>query len=190
MRNILLALALAMTAVLTACDSGSSSPSSTASAVPAGDAYAIAKVGNGFSAGSVMASRVVYVFFDAQCPHCATLWESFKPLNNQLKVVWIPVGLLGPASVSQGAALLGSADPVQAMNEHEALLKANRRGMSASAPTSLMRDVIQANTKLWQAAGGESVPFIIAKHPTSGALIKHPGSLPEAQLRQLLGLAP
>ena len=30
-----------------------------------------------------------YVFFDPQCPHCAVLWKSARPLKSQARFVWI-----------------------------------------------------------------------------------------------------
>ena len=54
----------------------------------------IASEAKGFDVGTTMAAHVVYVFFDPQCPHCAELWESARPLKAQARFVWIPVGLL------------------------------------------------------------------------------------------------
>ena len=48
----------------------------------------------GFTAGAMMNANAVYVFFDAQCPHCSRLWEASVPLHKKAKFVWIPVGLL------------------------------------------------------------------------------------------------
>ena len=48
----------------------------------------------------------------------AALWEAAKPLKSQARFVWIPVGLLGDKSVSQGAAILNAADPVAAMEQN------------------------------------------------------------------------
>ena len=74
-----------------------------------------------------MATRVIYVFFDPQCPHCAALWENIKPLKSQVRLVWIPVGLIGEKSVAQGAAILAdglaggsAADVVQTLGIREA----------------------------------------------------------------------
>ena len=42
---------------------------------------AIEAEARGFTVGSPMSARTVYVFFDPQCPHCAALWEAAKPLK-------------------------------------------------------------------------------------------------------------
>ena len=66
---------------------------------------AIAAEAQGFTVGPAMSARVVYVFFDAQCPHCSALWYASKPLKGQAKFVWIPVRLLNDNSGTQGAAI-------------------------------------------------------------------------------------
>lgn len=186
LRSLLVTITVAAASLLSACNAEPAIPAT--SVAPAIDPYAAtAEAAKGFASGNQMATRTVYVYFDTQCPHCGKLWETMKALNGSVKVVWIPVGILNPASVSQGAALLASADPTQAMNAHESQLLNGGRGMSASAPTSAQSAVIKANTKLLQAVGGDSVPFIVAKNAKTGALVKQPGALPEAALRELLG---
>jgi thiol:disulfide interchange protein DsbG len=190
MKIAVAALALALTTLLTACDSGpSSSSAAQAASAPVADAYLAAQnQAKGFVTGNMMAARTVYVYFDAQCPHCGHLWKTMKAFNSQLKVVWVPVGLLNQASFSQGVAILNSADPVKTMDEHEAIIAAGNRGMAASIPSSEQKSVIEANSKLFASSGGESVPFIVSKNPTTGQTVTAAGALPEPQLRQMLSL--
>lgn len=155
--------------------------------IPQGDALAISASASGFVSGSATASRVVYVYFDAQCPHCGHLWETMKEFEDRLKVVWIPVGLLNGASKSQGVALLSSPDPVKTMNEHEQRLAADKRGMSAPMPSAEQVRVIERNTRLLRATGADAVPFIVMRNP-AGKLVKETGALPAAALRTLFGL--
>lgn len=185
MRKLFLTLALLLAATLSACDA---STSSAPAAAPPADVVAASQKGTGFTAGSAMAKQTVYVYFDTQCPHCGELWKSFKPLANQVRMVWIPIGVLNNASVSQGAALLAAKDPVQAMDQHESLMRTNRSGMSAAYPSSAQRRVIEANTALFQRIGGTSFPLIVTRHAVTGATIQQAGSAPTAALRQLLGL--
>ena len=63
---------------------------------------AIEAEAKGFTVGSTMSTRTVYVFFDPQCPHCAVLWQAAKPLKSQAKFVWIPVGIINKTSVAPG----------------------------------------------------------------------------------------
>ena len=115
--------AAAAATVLAACGKQGGDTASTASKEANGSTPVsvdtIAKEGAGFNVGSSMAARVVYVFFDPQCPHCAAMWEAARPLKSQARFVWIPVALLGDKSVAQGAAILAAADPVASMEQND-----------------------------------------------------------------------
>lgn len=149
---------------------------------------AIEAEARGFTVGSTMSSRTVYVFFDPQCSHCATLWLSAKPLKSQAKFVWIPVSLLNKTSEGQGAALLAAKDPVATMDEHEASLSANKGGISAMGDLDAQRAVVVKNTALMNRFGFASVPSIVAVHAQTGALVTREGGLPTPELAALLGL--
>lgn len=151
---------------------------------------AIAAEAKGFTAGTIMSARTVYVFFDAQCPHCGALWEAAKPLNSQAKFVWIPVGLLNSSSTAQGATLLAAKDPVAAMDEHEASMQAQRGGISAGSDIEAQKAVVAKNTELLTRFGFTSVPSIVATQAQTGALVTHEGTLSTADLAALLGLQP
>ena len=149
---------------------------------------AIESGAHGFVVGSPMAVRTVYVFFDPQCPHCAVLWQSARALKAQAKFVWIPVGLIGPKSVSQAATILAAKDPIAAMDENEASVLEKRGGIAASGDSDAQKAVVEKNTALFTGFGFESVPSIVALHAQTGALVTHEGSLPTADLATLLGL--
>lgn len=149
---------------------------------------AIATEAKGFTAGSTMSARTVYVFFDAQCPHCATLWNNAKPLRSQAKFVWIPVGLINPSSTAQGATLLAAQDPVAVMDEHEASLQAKRGGISAGSNIDAQKAMVTKNTELFNRFGFASVPTIVAKHAQTGDLVTQEGALPTRALATFLGL--
>lgn len=142
----------------------------------------------GFSAGALMSKRTVYVFFDAQCPHCGALWEAAKPLKSQARFVWIPVGMLNAASTSQGATLLAASDPVAAMDEHETSLQARRGGISAASNIDAQKEAVAKNTELMTRLGFASIPTIVGTHAQTGATVSQEGSLPTAALANLLGL--
>ena len=83
--------------------------------------------------GPVMAANTVYVFFDTTCPHCAELWNASQPLLGKLKMVWMPIGLLRPSSLPQGATILAGADPGKGMTQNVARALARGRGHRAGA---------------------------------------------------------
>lgn len=149
---------------------------------------ALAQEATGFSVGSQMNRRTVYVFFDAQCPHCGALWNAAKPLTSQARFVWIPVGLINPSSTAQGATLLAATDPVAAMEEHETSLLTKQGGISAAANLDAQKASVAKNTELMARFGFVSVPSIVATHAQTGALVSQEGSMPTAALANLLGL--
>ncbi|MEP6966080.1 MAG: DsbC family protein [Polaromonas sp.] len=149
---------------------------------------AIAAEAKGFSVGSSVSARTVYVFFDAQCPHCGELWKAAKPLKSQARFVWIPVGILNPSSTSQGAALLAASDPVAAMDAHEASLLAGQGGMTAAGASDALKAVVAKNTELFNRFGFASIPTIVALNAQSGALVTQEGAMPTPALATFLGL--
>jgi len=168
---------------------GVASTTSSGSTSASADAYDKAATGAGFSVGQMMSTHVVYVFFDPQCPHCSALWQASKPILGQVRMVWIPVTLLNPKSVKQGAALLASKDVVPAMDAHEASITAGGGGMEPPADVSAdLQEKVRSNTKLMTDLGGDSVPFLVFKSPTTGKPETFAGALPTPQLKQLLGI--
>jgi thiol:disulfide interchange protein DsbG len=162
-------------------------PAAAAASTPVSVA-AVAAEAKGFSVGSAMSARTVYVFFDPQCPHCTALWEAAKPLKSQARFVWIPVGLLNASSTAQGATLLAARDPVAAMDEHEASMTAKGGGISAGSNIDAQKADVAKNTELLTRFGFGSIPTIIGNHAETGALVTQEGSMPTAALAGLLGL--
>ena len=188
-RRLLLTTAIAAAFGLAACNE---SPG-PGGAKPASEPVSIAAIqsqAKGFTVGSPMSVRTVYVFFDPQCPHCAVLWQSARPLKSQAKFIWIPVSLLNKTSEGQGAAILAAQDPVAKMDEHEASLTAQKGGISAMGDLDPQRESVKKNTELLNRFGFASVPSIVAQHAQSGALLTHEGALPTAELAAFLGLQP
>lgn len=148
----------------------------------------LAAEGKGFTVGTMMAANTVYVLFDPQCPHCAHLWEASQPLLRQARFVWLPVSILNAKSLPQGAAILGAANPAEAMAEHEKSILAGQGGTSASASVpDALKTAIEHNTALLNRLGAESVPFVVARDPQGGARTVG-GAMPTAQLAAFIGL--
>ena len=149
---------------------------------------AIQAEAKGFTVGAPMAARTVYVFFDPQCPHCAALWQSAKPLKSQAKFVWIPVGLIGKTSIAQGATILAAKDPIAAMEENEASIMNKQGGISASGDIDSLKPAIEKNTALLTRFGFAAVPTIVALNAQTGALVSNEGAMATGELANLLGL--
>ncbi|CAN5570575.1 hypothetical protein BH11PSE7_BH11PSE7_25600 [soil metagenome] len=189
----LLATLLASVLALSACKDGADKPEGSvppAARTTPVSIEAIAAEAHGFTVGAPMSARTVYVFFDPQCPHCAALWDEAKPLKSQARFVWIPVGLLNGDSATQGAAILASADPVAAMDMHEASMRAKNGGIKASGDITVQKAQIETNTKLLDRYQFSSVPTIVATHAQTGAVVVKEGALPTAELAAALGLQP
>lgn len=193
MRSLLPALVACAAALpLAACtpeSAPSPGPAAAASATVVADAYALAATGQGFSTGPMMSAHTVYVFFDTACPHCAQLWANLQPLAASVKVVWMPVALLRPQSLSQGVAILGAPDPVAAMQQHEASVLNHGGGLTAmGTPDEALAAKVKANTALLQRLGADSVPLIVFRNARSGQAGQQSGAVSAEQLRQMVGL--
>ena len=186
----LFAALLAASFLITGCKdaSGPGAAGGAKSASAPVSVAAIAAEATGFTAGSAVSARTVYVFFDAQCPHCSELWRNAKPLKSQAKFVWIPVGLLNAASTAQGATLLASKDAVALMDEHEASMLAKRGGISGGSDIDAQKDQVAKNTQLLNRFGFASIPTIVGTHAETGAVVTQEGALSTAALASLLGL--
>ncbi len=172
---------------LAACSKQEAAPSAAPKRSPSVEI--VSAEARGFTAGAMMNSNPVYVFFDAQCGHCARLWTASVPLHKKAKFVWIPVGLLNATSSSQGAALLSAADPAQSMMEHEKSMTAGQGGISASANVApAIEEALKSNTRLFNNLGIESVPFTITRNLRTGTTVTRAGSMDTAALAALIGV--
>lgn len=191
-RTLLASLLVIATLLVSACsqqDSSKSEPAPAKAAKQAISLETIAAQAKGFTVGSMMSANTVYVFFDAQCPHCGHLWEASLPFQKKVKFVWIPVGWINASSVAQGAALLTATNPGALMSEHEASLLAKKGGISA--PSSIPPEIeqaIKANTQLLASFGAEAVPFIVARDLKSGQTVSRDGAMSTQALAGFLGI--
>jgi thiol:disulfide interchange protein DsbG len=177
---------VAVSLMVAACDSAPDELATIPKSQPI-TMEAIASTARGFTVGSPTAAETVYVFFDAQCPHCGYLWEAAKPLRQNVRFGWIPVSFLNKASAAQGATLLGADDPVARMDEHEASLLAHQGGITAAVAPPELKLAMEKNTKLLSSFGAESIPFIVAVD-ASGKLVSKAGALPTKELAAMLGV--
>jgi thiol:disulfide interchange protein DsbG len=187
LRNVFPAVFVAVSLALAGCNDAPGTATVKADPTPVSIA-AIAAEAKGFTVGTPMSTRTVYVFFDPQCPHCAVLWQAAKPLKSQTKFVWIPVGLINPSSTAQGATLLAAKDPVALMDEHETSMLAKRGGISAGSDIDAQKVIVAKNTELMNRFGFTSIPSIVAMHAQTGAQVSREGGLPTVELAAFLGL--
>lgn len=189
--RLALACTAAAAALLAGCGKQESAPAAGAAAPAAGSGAAsveeVAAKAQGFSVGPTMSSRVVYVFFDPQCPHCAALWESAKPVK-QVRFVWVPISLLNGNSGTQGAAILAAQDPAAAMEGHEQAMRAGRGGILAEGNLDAQKAAVKVNTELFNKYSFNSVPTLVMKN-ASGGTVTHSGALETPALIAWAGAA-
>jgi thiol:disulfide interchange protein DsbG len=201
MTSLRLAALFAAAALLAAC-SKEEAPATTPTAAAAAPATASAPAAQaaqgptieeiqsqaqGFTFGQAMSARTVYVFFDAQCPHCGALWYAAQPLKAQAKFVWIPVRLLKDESATQGAAILASKDPVKAMDDHEASMMDHKGGIKPEGDISAQQAAVKKNTELFNKYAFSSVPTLVIKNSQTGAVVTHEGALQTPDLATFVG---
>lgn len=190
LKTLFVVAAAAATLLLGACKDQPNAPSANQPSAAPVSIAAIQAQAKGFSVGVPMSARTAYVFFDPQCPHCTALWEAAKPLKNQIRFLWIPVGILNDSSTAQGATILAMPDPEAAMDAHEASMTAKSGGISASRDIDPSKVAVTQNTQLMTSFGFASIPTIVATNAQTGALITHEGSMSTAALASFLGLQP
>ncbi len=172
----------------TACSDSEDRPVSKPASTPQ-EMYTLASMASGLAVGNATAANPVYVFFDPQCPDCATLWANVKPLLGQARLIWIPVGLLRPSSAPQGAAILAAKDQVAAMDEHEASILNRTGGISAfGAASADAKAKVADNTALFKDTGNRYVPLIVFKNQRTGSYGTRAGSLGTEAFADLIGL--
>lgn len=189
-------LSLALAAMLSACDAPPSStplksPATAAPATPDNSKVsldAIQQRTKGFSVGNLTSKHEIFVFFDPQCPHCANLWAESKAIHNQVKITWIPVGILRSASMTQAAAILQNANPTQAMDTHAQMVAHGRIGAPDAVVSAESKAAVEANTQLFKRLEQPGVPLVVARHATSGKTVVFAGGLRADDLLHLVGL--
>lgn len=186
MKKLLTFFAAAVTAVLVACSPSSPELDAIPSKQPI-TLEAIQSTAKGFEVGDKTNPKLIYVFFDAQCPHCGHLWETSKALWPNAHFAWIPVGILNKASAAQGGTLLASDSPATRMDEHEASLLAHQGGITAGTLTPEQKLAIEKNTKLFNSFGATSIPFIVTTN-AQGKVVSDAGALPPADLAKMAGI--
>jgi thiol:disulfide interchange protein DsbG len=196
-RRRLLGLAATLAAATFAAPARAQAPAAATAATPAPlpppDARAMLeqfeKSGRGFDMRpGVKGATTVYVVFDPQCPWCAKFWDSAKPIADRVRFVWLPVAVLNPRSEPQGAAILSSANPVETMEAHEALLPKGGLPLESLAPPMAAREDVWSNSRIYRRTGGRSVPFAVYRD-AQGQAATIPGYLSPEDLKKALGLS-
>jgi thiol:disulfide interchange protein DsbG len=136
--------------------------------------------------------RVLYIFFDPNCPYCHKLYGMLDPLvgPEHLRLRWIPVALLSSSSLPKAAAILQAPDPLAAFRENEDNYGMRDDGPGGFiAPASRIRDEvrldIETNLSLLQGQNIAVVPVTVLC-ATDGQGLMFQGVPSQKVLRRIL----
>lgn len=141
----------------------------------------------GFVAGNGQSATVIHVVFDALCPHCGSLWVASQSLWPQVKFVWLPVPMLRPDSLTNGALIMASPNPVEAMNVHEHKL------LNSLPPLVPIKELVargqpqvEHNRNIAAGFRLNSVPMLLHRR-TSGEVVSTVGGMGAPEIMLLIG---
>jgi thiol:disulfide interchange protein DsbG len=136
--------------------------------------------------------RVIYIFFDPDCPYCHKLYESLSPLvdGHDLQLRWIPVAMLTSTSEGKAAAILQASNPLETFRKNEDDFGLNDSGPGggitpASAITDKTSLELISNLSLLQEQNLFTVPVVVFR-AKDGQGFMFNGAPPDKTLRQLL----
>lgn len=143
--------------------------------------------------GSPQPRHVLYVFMDANCPYCHTLWQALQPYYaSGLQVRAILVGLIAASSPGKAAAILDAANPAIALQLNEQRWGQGpdpRGGIAPVAhPSRRDRRTLARDAELMQAFGIQGTPGIVFT-AADGKIYVLPGMPAVADLPRLVATA-
>jgi thiol:disulfide interchange protein DsbG len=154
-RTLVVALAIFLN---TAAIANAASPSSRVDAVLTGAPKAIwIAEGQG--------RRIVYLFFDPNCPSCALLYRNLRPFisSHDLQLRWIPVAVVNASSLGKAAAILEAPDPQAALrrNEENYDTQGYAGGIAEEIPSTAAEEKLRANERLLKRLDIPVVPTML-----------------------------
>lgn len=136
--------------------------------------------------------RVIYVFFDPNCPFCRKVYDGLRPEVNmgEVELRWIPIGVLMTTSLGKAATILEAKDPTAALhrNEHNFSTETGQFGGIEEEPAprddTLAR--LDRNLALLRRSGMDSVPALLYRTRDGRARFVV-GAPPRPALERILG---
>lgn len=106
--------------------------------------------------------KIIYIFFDPNCPYCHRLYENTRAWVKQGKAQlrWIPVGILTATSSGKAAAILGAKDPLKAFYYNENHYK-HGGGIEEDLPSQKTSKALKANADLLARTHVGAVPAML-----------------------------
>ena len=137
-------------------------------------------------------ARVLYIFFDANCPYCHELYTALRSEvgKDGLEFRWVPVAVLTPTSVTKGAAILQAPNRLAAFHENENTYGKGSNGKGGGiAPATKVSPsssaILNANNGLLEATKSPGVPTLLFRNRQGDAMMMV-GPPDSQQLKEIL----
>lgn len=134
-------------------------------------------------------TRVLYDFFDPNCPYCHMLYARLQALIGpyHLTLREIPVAYLTPSSTGKAAALLEAKNPRQALAKSQADYSwKTGSGITPIRPNAATKRILASNLSLdVRAAGFPLVPILVYQKTDGTIRIINSGAPPVWALKQI-----
>ena len=165
-------------------------PDNTALAEPRNDAV-LAGAANVTWIGEGSGSRIVYIFFDPNCPSCQFLYRNLRPFveSNQYQFRWIPVAIVNATSLGKAAAILEAHDPLTAFRQNEERYKAYAGGLDEHIPSEETEQKLAANETLLNGLNIPVIPSMLFADKNNRAILIQ-GALSPLALRKVFARLP
>lgn len=156
----------------------------------------LAQIGKATFIAEGKGSRVIYIFFDPNCPFCHRLYGMLRPFvgKDDLQFRWVPLGMLTASSLPKAAAILQSPDPLLAFhkNEDDYDFAANGQPGGGIEPAATIgtkaRSALAANLAIYNSQKLFGVPVVLWRK-ADGAAEMIVGAPDQGRLDALLAAA-
>lgn len=135
--------------------------------------------------------KIMYVFFDPNCPYCRRVYEGLRTQVEfgEVELRWIPVGILMTTSLGKAANILEAKDPAAAfhLNEHRFSTESGTFGGidEEPAPRDDTLKRLDRNLALLRRSGQDAVPSLLFRTRDGKARIIR-GAPPQAALEKIV----
>ncbi len=137
--------------------------------------------------------RVVYVFFDPNCPSCHLLYGNLRTFiaSHDLQLRWIPVAVVNATSLGKAAAILEAPDPRAALRRNEEAYDTQRHagGIEEQLPCVETEQRLRANERLLNRLDIPVVPSMLFAAKDGHAVLIQ-GALSPLALRKVFAHLP
>ena len=137
--------------------------------------------------------RVIYIFFDPNCPSCQLLYRNLRTFvaSQGLQVRWLPVAVVNATSEGKAAAILQAQDPHAALrrNEEHYANESYSGGIEEDIPSRATEQKLRANAQLLNRLDIPVVPSMLFTDKQGHAVLIQ-GALSPVALRKVFARLP